>query len=98
MTERDADYERWQAALDGLREVSGQYHALVRLIQNGLSTLSLENDALRAELLYLRREVRTMDETFQKLLPHMAAIAAYVVRMQALPQAKARQPRRANGE
>lgn len=93
--------ERWQAALTSFQELSGQYHALVRLIQSGLNTLSMENDALRAELIQLKREFHTMDTTFNQLLPHMAAIAAYVVRMQQreqAPQARKSPPRRVNGE
>lgn len=105
MTERDSDYERWQSTLIALQEVSGQYHTVVRLIQSGLNTLSLENDALRAELIQLKREVHTMHVTFQELLPHMATIAAYVVTQRQQvppppspqPQERQRQTRRPNG-
>jgi hypothetical protein len=103
-TERDGDYERWQSALNSLQEVSGQYHQLLKSVQSGFHTLSYENAAIHQRLTQieadqqlLRREVHTMSSTFQQLLPHMAAIAAYVVRMQAPPQGKPR-PRRANGE
>lgn len=53
------------------------------------------------EMIELKRQVRAMDATFQQLLPHMAAIAAYVVSQQKAqrpPQERPRQSRRANGE
>lgn len=105
MTERDSDYERWLLALNSLQEVSGQYQQLVRSMQSGFSTLSLENATIRQRLALIETKVHAMDATFQQLLPHLAAIAAYVVaqkereeRMQAPPQSKPRPPRRANGE
>lgn len=111
MTERDSDYERWQAALLAIqevssqyREVSGQYQLLLKAVQNGFGSLSMENAAIRqrltqieAELVQIKNEFRAMSSTFQQLLPHMAEIAAYVVRIQAPPQSRPR-PRRANGE
>ena len=97
MTERDSDYERWLLALNSLQEVSGQYHQLVRAIQSGFGSLSQESAALHRRLALIETKVASMDTTFQQLLPHMAAITAYVVRMQAPPPSKPR-VRRANGE
>lgn len=110
-TERDSDYERWQAALNAIQEVggqyqqiSGQYHQLLKSVQSGFHTLSYENAGIHrrltqieAEQQQIRREVHAMDMTFQQLLPHMAAIAAFVV-SQRPPQPRPRQSRRANGE
>lgn len=101
MTERDSDYERWLLALNSLQEVSGQYQALLRNVQNGFSTLSLENATIRQRLALIETKVHAMDATFQQLLPHLAAIAAHVVSQQQTqrpPQARPRQSRRANGE
>lgn len=101
MTERDSDYERWLLALNSLQEVSNQYQALLRNVQNGFSTLSLENATIRQRLALIETKVHAMDATFQQLLPHMAAIAAYVVSQQQAqrpPQPRPRQSRRPNGE
>lgn len=101
MTERDSDYERWLLALNSLQEVSNQYQALLRNVQNGFSTLSLENATIRQRLALIETKVHAMDATFQQLLPHMAAIAAYVVSQQQAqrpPQTRQRQSRRPNGE
>jgi hypothetical protein len=48
--ERRQSDERWLLALNSLQEVSGQYRELLKLVQNGFSTLSLENDAIRQRL------------------------------------------------
>jgi hypothetical protein len=100
MTERDSDYERWLLALNSLQEVSSQYQALLRNVQNGFSTLSLENATIRQRLALIETKVHAMDATFQQLLPHLAAIAAYVVAQQQRPVSapRPRQSRRANGE
>lgn len=99
MTERDSDYERWRLALDSLHEMSAQYQQLVKIVQSGFNTLSLESAAIERRLALIETRVYAMDATFQRLLPDMAAIAAYVVRMQAPPQTKSTKPaRRANGE
>jgi hypothetical protein len=97
MTERDPDYERWLAVLNSLQEVSAQYQQLVRSMQSGFSTLSLESAAIARRLALIETKVHTMDATFQQFLPHMAAIAAYVVRMQPPPATKPRPARRING-
>ena len=76
-----------------------QYQALLRNVQSGFSTLSLENATIRQRLALIETKVHAMDATFQQLLPHLAAIAAYVVaQQQAPPQPRPRQQRRANGE
>ena len=98
MTERDSDYERWLLALNSLQEVSAQYHQLVRSMQSGFSSLSQENATIARRLALIETKVASMDTTFQQLLPHMAAITAYVVRMQAPAQAKKPGVRRVNGE
>jgi hypothetical protein len=99
MTERDSANERWLLALHSIQEISGQYQSLVRSMQNGFGSLSQESAAVRQRLTLLETRVATMDATFQELLPHLAAIAAYVVRMQPPPQGKpAPKPRRVNGE
>jgi hypothetical protein len=104
-TERDSDYERWLLALNSLqevsaqyREVSSQYQQLLRNVQSGFGFLSAENTAIERRLALIEAKQHTMDSALQQLLPHMAAIAAYVVRMQAPPQPRPRQTRRANGE
>ncbi len=93
MTERDSDYERWLATLNSLQEVSAQYQQLVRSMQSGFSTLSLENAAIARRMALIETKVHAMDATFQQLLPHMAAIAAYVVRMQTPATTKPRSTR-----
>lgn len=119
-TERDGDYERWQSALIALQEVSGQYREvgnqyqqLLRSVQSGFNTLSMENAAIHrrltqieGELVQLRSEFHTMGATLHKLLPHMAAIAAYIVAQEQReqqqqpapqPQPRPRTTRRPNG-
>jgi hypothetical protein len=108
MTERDQDYERWQMALQGLtelsgqyREVSGQYQQLLKSVQTGFGFLSDESAATARRLTRIEAKIEAMDMTLHKLLPHMAAIAAYVVAQEQRapqPQPRPRQTRRANGE
>lgn len=97
MTERDSDYERWLLALDGLKEVNAQYRELVKMVQSGFGSLSLESASIARRLALIETKVQAMDATLQKLLPDLASIAAYVVRMQAVPK-PAPKPRRVNGE
>ena len=99
MTERDSDEERWRLALDGLREVGAQYQQLLRNVQSGFSFLSDESAATARRLTRIEAKLHTLDETMQQLLPHMATIAAYAVRMRPTPQTKkSGAPRRVNGE
>ena len=64
MTERDSDYERWLLALNSLQEVSAQYQQLVRSMQSGFGTLSLESAAIRQRLALIEAKIHTMDTTF----------------------------------
>ena len=94
-----SDDERWQLALTGLHEVSAQYQQLLRNVQSGFSFLSTESEGTNRRLAQIEARVHAMDVTFQQLLPHMATIAAYVMRMQVPPQSKpAQKQRRVNGE
>jgi hypothetical protein len=108
MTERDSEYERWQMALNAIQEVNGRHQLLLKSMQSGFHTLSHENASIHQRLTQIeaeqqqtRREVHAMDMTFQQLLPHMAAIAAYVVSQrlspQPQPQERQRNTRRPNG-
>ena len=96
MTERDSDHERWLLALNSLQEVSAQYHQMVKIVQSGFSTLGLESLTIRQRLALIEARVSTMDTTVQQLLPHIAEIAAYVVRIQAPPPPR-RKAARDNG-
>lgn len=97
MTERDAEYERWQLVLNSLQEVSAQYHQVVRSVQSGFGSLSNENAATARRLALIEAKVDRLDAALQKLLPDLAAIAAHAVRMQVVP--KPRPARRVtNGE
>ena len=95
MTEHDS--ERWLLVLENLRELSAQYQQVVRAMQSGFGTLSLENANIARRLALIETKVDRLDATLQRLLPDLAAIAAYVVRMQAAPR-PASKPRRVNGE
>ena len=92
------DEERWRLALDGLKEVSAQYQQLLKSVQSGFGSLSQDSAALHRRLALIETRVQALDATMQQLLPHIAAIAAYVVRMQAPPPTKRRDARRVNGE
>ena len=103
-TEREREQqrsdERWQLALNGLQEVSGQYRELLKSVQTGFSFLSGENAAIERRLALIEAKVQAMDASFQQLLPHLASIAAYAVTQQRhlSPQPRQRPSRRPNGE
>jgi hypothetical protein len=52
--ERDDD--RWQLALDGMKELSGQYRELLKLVQVGFGSLGNEVDTLRQQLARLEAD------------------------------------------
>lgn len=102
MTERDPDYEQWQAALATFQELSAQYQALLKAVQVGFGFLSDESAATARRMTRIEAKIDAIDTTLQQLLPHMAVIAAHVSAQQRQhtppPQARPRQSRRANGE
>lgn len=102
MTERDADYERWQLTLKGLTELSTQYQQLNKSVQTGFSFLSDESAVTARRLTRIEAKLHTMEDTLQRLLPDLATIAAYLASQQqktARPPVSRRQaPRRVNGE
>lgn len=75
MTDKELD-ARWQLSLDGLKEVSGQYVTLTRIVQNGFGTIGERLDNNSRRIGTLESEAKATRATISECQRELAALKA----------------------
>lgn len=67
MAATERDDERWQMALEGMREASQNYQRLTTMVQNGLGSLSTIVDGVRIEQKRSNEDIRGLRDDIKRL-------------------------------
>lgn len=73
MTAREID-DRWQLALDGVREATQQYLTLTRIVQNGFGTIGERLDGNSKRIATLEGEVKAVRATEEMCQRELTAL------------------------
>lgn len=60
-TQQDND-ERWQLALDGLKEANQQYQALIKIVQGGFGSLSQEIGTVAEKVDHQAEDIKVLQQ------------------------------------
>lgn len=72
-TDQEHD-ERWQLALDGLKDANQSYHTLTRIVQNGFGTIGERLDGNSKRIATLEGEVKAVRATETECQRELAAL------------------------
>lgn len=81
-TDKETD-DRWQLALDGIKEANESYRRLITTVQNGMGSLSTIVDGVRAEQRQIRDEIRQLHATEEDCKRQVAGLMVDVAAMKA---------------